>query len=404
MKPPSSFSIVACLTGLMTLLCASRAPALEPPPVTDIDDFFVQNSRGVPAIPDDYRLVIDGAVETPLTLDMNEVRQLTALTEMATLECAIPGGTVLLVGNAVWTGVPVRTLLEAAGPAPEAASIRIHALDLYALGDVDLETIMSNDDIILAYEMNGQPLPLDQGHPLRFVAPGTGGFHWVQWVKRIEVKTTAPAYEFNYLPHHARILAPLHDEVIPIGTHTIRGMAVSGHGREVTRVDVSFDAGLTWQQATLLSEFVPNVWKIWEFTREASRTGLHRLFARTYDDAGQIQNKDGAYGWRGFVVNVTVDEDADADGAADAVDNCPNLFNPSQRDSDRDGTGDLCDADCPDLDGVNPISFVDFALFSTSWRADETGPVAADLNHDAATNLLDLQILAAHWLAACNAP
>ena len=181
-------------------------------------------------------------------------------------------------------------------------------------------------------------------------------------------------------------------------------MAVSGQGREVTRVEVSVDAGLTWQEATLLSEFVPNVWKIWEFTWEAPRTGKHRLFARTYDDAGQVQNKDGAYGWWGFVVDVTVDEDGDADGVADAVDNCPEFFNPSQRDSDRDGTGDLCDVDCPDLDGVNPVSFVDFARFAMSWRADETGPVAADLNHDAATNLLDLQILADHWLTACNAP
>jgi DMSO/TMAO reductase YedYZ molybdopterin-dependent catalytic subunit len=183
------------LAGLSIAVCSSAALALDPPLVTDIDDFFVFNSKGVPPVPDDYHLVVDGAVDTPLVVDMNDVRQYPASTQMATLECAIPGGTTLLVGNAVWTGAPVRTLLETAGLPGDAASVRFHALDLYSLGDFDLAEIQSSDGIMLAYEMNGQELPPEQGAPLRLVVPGAGGFNWVQFVCRIEVKSTPPTAE-----------------------------------------------------------------------------------------------------------------------------------------------------------------------------------------------------------------
>ncbi len=223
----ASSQVVPIMAALA--LTASLGFALEPPPITDLSEFFVYNSRGIPTIDASWRLTVDGAVATPLSLDMQAIRQYPSITEMATLECYIAGGTTLLVGNAVWTGVPLRTLIEAAGPLPnvdmDAGSVRFSAADGYLFGDLSLKKILSSDTIILAYEMNGETLPLNQGFPLRLVIPGAGGFNWVQWVERIEIIAEPPVLEFAYLPQHARILRPP-----PDSTHRPGDLYYSRHG------------------------------------------------------------------------------------------------------------------------------------------------------------------------------
>ena len=386
------------------VLLSSSGFALDPPPVTDLARFFIYHNDGVPEIDESWHLKVDGAVAAPLSLDLAAVKQYPKVTKMATLECNIPGGTVLLVGNAVWAGVSLKTLIEAAGPLPDAGCVRFYAADGYILGDYDLLSILAGDALILAYEMNGQTLPLTQGFPLRLVVPGAGGFNWVQWVERVEMRAEPPITEFAYLPQHARILRPSPDETIALGTCTIEGMAVSGMGHEITRVEVSTDSGLTWRDAELTSEFVPNVWKHWKIVWQIPSLGRHYLLARTYDDTGTAQGEEDGYGWRGFVIPVNVGPDRDGDGVPDARDNCPDVFNPSQRDSDGDGHGDACDQDCPDLDGRNPVSFRDFALFASAWGASGRGTPAGDLNADGVVNALDLQKLARYWLSDCSGP
>jgi DMSO/TMAO reductase YedYZ molybdopterin-dependent catalytic subunit len=392
------------LTLAVAVCVSSGGLALEPPAVTDLAHFFVYNSRGIPKIDASWRLTVAGAVATPLSLDLVALQQYPKITKMATLECNLPGGTTLLVGNAVWAGVSLKALIETAGPGPGAASVRFYAADEYTLGNFSLASIRSDDTILLAYEMNGQTLPLNQGFPLRLVVPGAGGFNWVQWVRRIEISTEPANFDFLYLPQHARILRPGPDEIIALGTYTIRGMAFSGAGREITRVQVSADGGLSWQESALLSEFVPNVWKYWEFAWPIPRLGRHYLLARTYDDTGAGQPEKGGYGWRDFIFSVNVEADQDGDGIPDSRDNCPAFFNPSQRDSDGDGRGDGCDEDCPDLDGHNPVSFHDFAILASLWRGQGVGMSAADRNADGMVNALDLHLLAQYWLSNCHPP
>jgi DMSO/TMAO reductase YedYZ molybdopterin-dependent catalytic subunit len=396
----SSTVIVATLAVLIA--CVAPSYGLDPPPVTPLEEFFVFNGDGIPEIPDDWRLEIEGAVATPLVLDLEVVKQYPATTVMATLECAWSRGPFLWVGNATWTGVPLKTLLAAAGPLPETASVSIEAEDGYVFGDLALESILSRDDILLAYEMNGEELPLDQGYPLRLVIPGAGGFFWVQWVTRIEVAEANGSWSFENFPPHARISSVEDFDVLPLGTHTIEGMVMAGDGVEITGVEFS-DDGETWTPAELLTEFVPNVWRRWQITWDNIQLGHNILYARVTDATGAVQNENGGYSWRGFAVAVTGDLDADADGIADSVDNCPTVYNPTQRDSDGNGIGDQCDPNCPDLDGAAPVNFGDFAHLAQSWRTPDPN-TPADLDQDGVVDPRDLHRLAQYWLSPCATP
>ncbi|MHC4087577.1 MAG: rhodanese-like domain-containing protein [Planctomycetota bacterium] len=92
--------------------------------------------------------------------------------------------------------------------------------------------------------------------------------------------------------------------------------------------------------------------------------------------------------------------DSDGDGVNDDLDNCPNNFNPSQRDSDDDCMGDTCDPNCPDLDGFNPVNFIDYSLLMQNWQV--AGPnIPGDLNKDNIVDINDLAILSDYWLSDC---
>ena len=92
--------------------------------------------------------------------------------------------------------------------------------------------------------------------------------------------------------------------------------------------------------------------------------------------------------------------DSDGDSVNDDLDNCPNNFNPSQRDSDDDGPGDICDSNCPDLDGFNPVNFIDYSVLMQNL--DASGPnIGSDLNMDNVVDVNDLSILSDYWLSDC---
>ncbi len=91
---------------------------------------------------------------------------------------------------------------------------------------------------------------------------------------------------------------------------------------------------------------------------------------------------------------------SDGDGVNDDLDNCSNNFNPSQTDSDGDGAGNACDPNCPNLDGLNPVNFIDFSMLAQNWQV--TGPnLPGDLNMDNIVDINDLAILSDYWLSDC---
>jgi DMSO/TMAO reductase YedYZ molybdopterin-dependent catalytic subunit len=390
--------MIAVLIAIVFFL-AGQSVALEPPPITPIEEFFLQGES--PNVPADWHLIVDGAVETPVSLSLEQLEQYGATTEMSTLECYFPAGPELLVGNANWTGARLATIIQEANPLSEAVSLTFHAIDGYSMGPYGLDELLARDDILLAYEMNGQTLPLEQGYPLKLVVPGVAGYQNARWLERIEITTLPVAMRLNHYPIHARIFEPEYDATIVLGTQVIRGMVYAGEGKEITQVEVSTDGGGSWEAAQLLNYFVPNVWKHWEYSWEIAQVGEYQIFARAVDSLGSVQREEiGQFGWRGFDIPVHVDYDADGDGVPDSIDNCEDVHNPSQVDSDDDGMGNACDGDCPNLDGLNPVGFLDFSILGDNWHRTGLG-LAGDLNIDEVIDGNDLGIFADYWLSGC---
>jgi sulfoxide reductase catalytic subunit YedY len=126
-----------------------------------------------------YRLVVDGAVENPLSLSYEDILAYPEKTDVVLLIC--PG---FFVDNAQWSGVPVSLILEEAKPKPEAKEVRFHAGNYRSV--LTLEEAQ-RQGTYLAHHVNGQVLPNEHGFPLRLVAEGEYGSRWVKWLDRIEV-------------------------------------------------------------------------------------------------------------------------------------------------------------------------------------------------------------------------
>jgi len=272
---------------------------------------------------------------------------------MATIECySNPVGQFpqFFIGNAVWTGTRVKDLIAAAAPLSGAKSLVFYALDGYKIKISLAEIMARGDDLLLAYGMNGATLPPEQGYPLRLTTPGTSGSGgWEQWVTRIQA-VTEDVPNLGAIPQHAQIFQPLSETTLALGDYTITGMALVGGGKEVAKVEISTDGGATWSQATLLSYFVPNVWKHWQFVWHIPQTGTYSITVRTEDNLGnqQIQS-DYFWGWR--QVDVVVENDTDQDGITDSQDNCPSkpngpLLGTCSSASDKAGVTCHSDADC----------------------------------------------------------
>lgn len=293
--------------------------ALADRPLTPPDAHYVRSHGPVPATatapaPDDWELTVDGLVSRPLRLPLGELRRRFPAHEVtATLQCAgnrrtgltevreIPGEAEWgpgAISTARWRGVRLRDVLAAAGLADGAAHIAFTAPDVSAGarppqgfgGSVPVAKALS-EEVLLAWEMNGRPLPPVHGAPLRAVVPGWIGARSVKWLDRITARaepsdnyfqTTA----YRLLPpdaDHRRtdgdtglslgpavlncaILRPAEGSVLFPGVAEVSGYAFAGDGRGVARVDVSLDGGHHWTQAELGADQGPWAWRLWRTT------------------------------------------------------------------------------------------------------------------------------------------
>jgi DMSO/TMAO reductase YedYZ molybdopterin-dependent catalytic subunit len=301
--------------------------------ITPTELHYVRSNFAVPT--HDGTLEVGGAVENPITLTLDDLRAMPSAERTVTLECAgngridmrpLPTGEPwggYAVSTARWTGAFLYDVLRQAHPTADGVDVRFEGADhgAFHLRPVLAETSKDNltfmralplshaadpaAEILVAYEMNGEPLGRDHGAPFRLIVP-----HWyavasVKWLKRIDVLTEPYTGEFqtghyiyewpdrppetvSLMRVRARITDPAPASTITAGTYTVRGKAWSGTG-PVTRVDISLTGEGDWHPAQLEPPEGPYQWQDWSFDWEATDVGRHTLRARATDAAGNMQ-------------------------------------------------------------------------------------------------------------------
>jgi DMSO/TMAO reductase YedYZ molybdopterin-dependent catalytic subunit len=284
------------------------------PEVTPVEHFYlIDKNDGDPLIePDQWSLLITGRVRQPFHLSYAELLAMPRVDQYVTLRCIDNLPQSHLMSTAYWSGVPLATLLERAGPAPGAAAIKIHAPDGYdEVLPFEAATAFTT---LLAYGMNGITLPRVHGGPVRLLAPGFYGFKNVKWVESIEVVApVVPGYWAERGWTAARIHSVARIDAWSLTQHglLVAGVAFAG-AQGVAAVQVRVDSG-RWQPAELnIPALSPVSWVQWRIVLPLS-PGAYQLAARVIDGRGKPQDANtsnvypnGATGLH--TVNVTVKE------------------------------------------------------------------------------------------------
>jgi DMSO/TMAO reductase YedYZ molybdopterin-dependent catalytic subunit len=310
------------------------------------NDLFFVRSHWVPQLPDKaaWKLTVDGDVARPLHLTLAGLRKLPRTSVTGVLQCAgngrglfkpfIPGvqWKYGAVGNARWTGVRVKDVLAKAG-------LKRGVRHLHTFGSdkppekvppfhrsVEIEKIL--EDGIIAYEMNGEPLPDLHGAPARLIVPGWAGDHWMKWLVRIAPHPEAQkgfymdvAYRFPKTPG-APGVAFKPDEMTPVTELPVKsnittypervkfgepivlaGFAFSGAG-EIAKVEVSDDNGGSWMEATLGKEHDRHAWRLWAHSFMPRWRGKLRVVARATDSRGGVQPRAAVWNQSGYFHNA----------------------------------------------------------------------------------------------------
>lgn len=294
--------------------------------------FFVRSNGPVPLIePEAWRLTVSGAVEQTLTFALRDLEQFPVRTLEAFLECAgnsrtrfdpLPPGTPWAndaVGNAIWQGVALADVLALAGVCGSAVDIVAQGADFPGMQrGLPLATAL-NPDVLLVTHMNGQPLPVAHGGPVRLLAPGWAGIASTKWLVGLHL-IDEPFAGFwntdNYvfwdgdgsalrpiaeMPPKSVIVSPAAGEHLPAGEALISGWAWSGYGA-VRTVEISVDGGASWQAAELACG-ERSGWRRWE-QRWLAAPGQHRLLARATDERGLRQPRLAPWNAKGYQMNA----------------------------------------------------------------------------------------------------
>ncbi len=342
------------------IVLTSRPPQLETPfavfndgLITPNDAFFVRyHWSGIPTSIDlaDYRLKVAGKVNTPLELTLDQIKQLAEPVDLiAVHQCSgnsrgfftpranggqLANGT---MGNARWTGIPLKTVLDKAGVQAGAIQVSFNGLDTPPFGDgpdfmkaIDLDHARDGD-VMLAWAMNGEDLPMLNGYPLRLIVPGWYGTYWVKHLSDITVLDTAfdgfwiktgyripdnacacvepgaapakttPINRFNV---RSFITSHLDGTKLPAGKETVlRGIAFdSGYG--ITEVALSADGGQTWRETHLSPSLGRYSFREWKAAFKPPKKGAYELKVRAVNRIGQSQPLEALWNPMGYMRNV----------------------------------------------------------------------------------------------------
>jgi sulfane dehydrogenase subunit SoxC len=290
-----------------------------------------------------FRLELTGAVERPLSLSLEELRARERVSLPVTFECAGNGRALLAprplsqpwlteaVGTAEWAGTPLRPLLDEAGVRPGTVEALFTGLDRGVEGGMPQAyerslALADTESALLAYEMNGAPLPPQHGYPLRLVVPGWYGMTNVKWLARITLlEEPFQGYQqaVGYRLYDAEgvpgepvtrmlprsLMAPpgvpdfmTRQRLVEPGRVALTGRAWSGHA-PIQRVEVSTDGCATFAPARLEDPLGDAAWRGWRFEWDAS-PGEHLLCSRATDAAGNAQPLEPAWNLKGYANNA----------------------------------------------------------------------------------------------------
>ena len=312
---------------------AEAPPAALKGDITPTEMHYVRSNFALPTHPG--TLEIGGAVGRLMSLTLDDLRAMHAVERTVTLECAgngrlemrpLPNGEPwgdYAVSTARWTGARLSDVLAQAQPAENGVDVRFAGADS---GPYHLHPVLTDTDrgdlnfvrslpldlaadptagILIAYEMNGEPLRADHGAPFRLIVPHWFGVASVKWLQRLDVltepyvgefQTGHYVYEWADRPHEpvtlmrvrARITDPDAGAVLPLGTHLVRGKAWSGTG-PITNVDVSLTGEGEWYPARVEPPTDDSHWQTWTYEWTPPYVGRHTLRARATDAAGNVQ-------------------------------------------------------------------------------------------------------------------
>ena len=303
--------------------------------ITPTEAFYVRTHFPIPKIDKNkWRLRVEGEVEKPFEINYNELFNLESRTIPATLECAGNNRNFLepkvkgvqwglgAVGNANWTGVLLSILLDRAGFKSNAREVILEGADGGRLEDPksppgelrfarSIPLTKAHSDVLLAYRMNDVDLSPEHGFPLRAIVPGWYAMASIKWIQRIIVTDrpfngyyqtmdyafwkrdgdNAELVPLSEMQVKAEIARPVQGETVPANSNVrVHGAAWSDD--EITKVELSTNAGATWNEVKLIGKPIRNAWRLWEFDWKTPKPGKQTLIARATDSKGRTQPTD----------------------------------------------------------------------------------------------------------------
>ncbi|MDA0798616.1 MAG: molybdopterin-dependent oxidoreductase [Chloroflexi bacterium] len=292
-------TILTNLSRLAPSISGRRALGVLSTPVTPNDEFYVIGKSAV--LPEfkveTWALIIQGdGVRNPINITYDQLLAMPAIEEYVTLTCISNpvGGD--FISNALWKGVPLKHILELADFDPATERVGFWAADGYF--DSFPYEIAMRDEVIVAYQMNGERLPAEHGFPARIIVPGLYGMENVKWLVKMEpVEDSFRGFwqrrgwqDTAIIKTMSRIDTPANRGKVPVDQIEVAGVAFAGK-RGIKRVEVSVDDGETWRDAKFDAPLSPFTWVIWRLDWPDAMPSEPHIVVRATDGTGATQTE-----------------------------------------------------------------------------------------------------------------